>query len=179
MPTLTNAPPVYTMAGLGALSRSNGHKGMTKGIQKMATFKVTGKGSIMTRGGAIRTPGMSFESDEVGETIHELLRDGKAVQIAGRTVEALKTTPESALPNITEMRVGSDGDLKPVGVTQTTTVKPAAPNGQTTGVWTLSPESIKDKSLAELNAMIVERDSTVPAFDDKTEAIAFLSQDVK
>lgn len=43
--------------------------------------------------------------------------------------------------------------------------------------WNVDPSALGDKSLTELNIMVQERDSTIPAFTTTHEAVAFLSQD--
>lgn len=45
------------------------------------------------------------------------------------------------------------------------------------GIWNFSPSELLVKPLNELNAMIIERKADEKPFEDKAEAIAFLSQD--
>lgn len=45
--------------------------------------------------------------------------------------------------------------------------------------WTIDPASLKNKDLDQLNAMVQERDSEVPAFETEQEALAHLTQDFK
>ena len=49
--------------------------------------------------------------------------------------------------------------------------------GQAMSPWMYDPDGLQSHSLDELNALVLSVDSDVEAFDDKEEAIAYLSKD--
>lgn len=146
----------------------------------MSKFRVQPGHTILTKAGRLAKPGDEVELSEVGEAHKEMLRDNKITQIEGREIKPLpfkeKTTPELSSAMITP-----DGTVIPKPtVTQTSTIEKKSNEAPVlTGIWTLNPADLANKSLEELNAMIIERAPTIPAFDDKAEAVAWLSQDVK
>lgn len=140
----------------------------------MATFRVNQGHTIMTRENDLRGPGQTIETEEMGEAHKEMLRDGKITQVGGREVKIDK--PVSRTPELSEMTVDKEGNVVARPSVKSTVVNTGP---KLTGIWTLKPADINDKSLEELNAMIIERDANIPAFDDKAEAIAWLSQDLK
>ncbi len=143
----------------------------------MGTFRVTNHGGcIFTKKQRLVGPGQTIDSEEMGESEKEFLRDGKIVQISGTEVKPLP--PEVKSATVGGLIVGTDGELinKPAAVIIPTAKKDIP---TLTGIWTLHVAEIKDKSLEELNAMILERDASVAPFEDKMEAVAFLSQDLK
>lgn len=129
----------------------------------MAEFKII-KGSIIDRKGDVQKTGTILTTGEHDKNvlnaahIPELLRDGKIIEVGGVTVQPLP--PVSS----TLIIVDANGNVR-------------AP--ELTSLWTLKADDIKDKSLDELNAMILERDPKATIQTDKIEAIAWLSQDAK
>lgn len=143
----------------------------------MADYKVTNAGSVVTKTGKLVKSGEEISAEDVGAAAGELLRDGKIVEASAREVRGdVSTAPqESALV------MDKDGNLVARPHTSVTikaherTVR----QGELTGIWTCPVDTIKNKSLEELNAMVIERDPKMRPFDDRQEAIAQLSQDVK
>lgn len=147
----------------------------------MSTFRVKKGGSILTKKNDVRKPGETVTLEEIGEAHKEMLRDGKIEQIEGAAIK-VEPSKEPKAPELTAMKVKEDGTLAPrESATQTITDidKPTNTAPVLTGIWTCAPETLLEKSLEELNAMIIERDPKIPPFDDKAEAIACLSQDFK
>lgn len=124
----------------------------------MAEFKII-KGSIICLKGDLHKTGAILGTDRLNEKhIPELLRDGKIVEVGGVTVQPLPPVSDTLII------VDANGNVR-------------AP--ELTSLWTLKADDIKDKSLDELNAMILERDPKATIQTDKIEAIAWLSQDAK
>lgn len=59
--------------------------------------------------------------------------------------------------------------------------RPAKPKGRTglvsPSIWVLDPDDVKDRSLDELNVMILERDENLEQFETVEEARWWLTQD--
>lgn len=68
-------------------------------------------------------------------------------------------------------------DRKVEEVTERVAPKPFSKGPTTIGKWNLDPATLSDKSIEQLNAMVLERDPKVKPFDTPEEAMAFLSSD--
>jgi len=64
----------------------------------------------------------------------------------------------------------------PAPETTTETEAPLLRNG-THGIWNFNPDVIKRYGLKRLNALVKDNDSDTDIFEDKTEAVAFMSVD--
>lgn len=96
------------------------------------------------------------------------------VQISGDRVQVQVKKPSTPPPLVREPLRG----FVPIPVVQTKTPETETPNAaKTVSPWTLAPESLAGKTLQELNAMILERDSAMKPMDTVDEARAVLCLD--
>lgn len=151
----------------------------------MGTFKVSATGgTIITRQGRAVAPGQEVTSEEIGSAEGELVRDGKIFPLGVVNTKIVEKPVSSNGATVANLSLNSEGKLTPKPEIETKVVTaptpPAAPTApqRLTGIWTCPVDTLVNKSLEELNAMVMERDNTIPPFDDKNEAIAQLSMDV-
>lgn len=146
----------------------------------MGNFKVSATGgTILTRTGRAVSAGGELTSEDIGSAENELIRDRKIYRIGASQIA--EKAPASTGPTSEALVLDTDGKLKPkaqIDSRLTSTAPAPTPPQRLTGIWTCPVDTLVNKSLEELNAMVMERDNTISPFDDKNEAIAQLSMDV-
>lgn len=88
--------------------------------------------------------------------------------------------PKQVLPGVKgDVSLPGEVDLgNPTPKKRSTRKKKTAPI-EVKSLWDLNPEGLRSMSLEALNVAICEKDDTLPEFETKDEAIAWLSQDYK
>lgn len=154
-------------------------------------FKVSPGGVVMhPKGGRYIYPGEELPGGLSEKVIKSLQASRHIVEIQNEPqVGAVRDGLVEVAPGTSpQPRIGltKKDDGAPVSDTLTTEVHngPAPTNLPQPGtsdasLWVIRPELLKGKDVSELNAMIHERDPSVPPFETAEEAAAHLSQDYR
>lgn len=156
-------------------------------------YTVTGKSSIQSNQNAVIAPGSVVEEGDLfPSTFASYIKSGKLIPVG---------TPIPAAPPITNAPPHMVGVAVATGnLTPLRTPVPLAPKNiklppgspdftdananpdsllpkNENSPWRFSVKELESKDLPALNAMIIERAPNQPAFDDRAEAVAFLTMD--
>jgi hypothetical protein len=101
------------------------------------------------------------------------------VYLGGEEFPADTLTPEQRKEKIDTGFLIRRGQTDVPEAASTKTLPPVNTKGEfgKAVMWDSNPQTLVDQPLENLNNMVKAKDATVPTFEDKNEAIIFLSQD--
>lgn len=142
------------------------------------TYKVAPRCNVILKDRTILRPGQIVPDGAIPKkALEEHVRNGFLLPSdkeadSGRVPGVSTNPPVSSRDGVEDQIVSGQGsDPESPRITS----RPTA--GADKSQWTLDPDTLKDKSLDDLNVMVLERDSSVEPFETEEEAIAYLSQD--
>lgn len=149
----------------------------------MAKYRVTRRGSILGDKGVIYRAGQPIPDGTFNSAqIKEFLSTGFLVEVGaeadyGVDPNTIPAKSEIDLRTATgKKEMTTQDNTDPAHVTAAQKLEEERKQkAKATGKWSFDPKILKDKTLEELNTLVIETDAEVKPFNTKKEAIAQLS----